>query len=303
MVPIRWRPARPQRARSPGGWSRGLTSRTVRGCQLCLPRSWTTHTGRCAAAKLPQQREFAAKDDPAEAMVRRALASPLRIHVLRGNLDTIVAAVAALAAQAPTTPCSARSPSRPRRPPEPSHLTTRQAPMCPLLTHPSCSPPPPAVRRPPPSIHETAGHHPQHCRITVRRHSPTNALHAQAAHTQFTRFPRPSARKTPGQRPDPGSTVEPPSGFEPETYALRGRERVCLPVPARAAQRRAVMPDQGTRGLVPGDPSKRPAQRRPRSPCAPRIARLARVNRENGTTAGHRRRASSGSMRAARRAG
>jgi hypothetical protein len=43
-------------------------------------------------------------------------------------------------------------------------------------------------------------------------------------------------QKTPGQRPDLGFTMEPPSGFEPETYALRDRERSCCVVPGRAAE-------------------------------------------------------------------
>ncbi|SCK49984.1 hypothetical protein YUWDRAFT_04386 [Streptomyces sp. AmelKG-D3] len=40
-------------------------------------------------------------------------------------------------------------------------------------------------------------------------------------------------QETPGQRPDLGFTSEPPSGFEPETYALRDRERSCRGMPCR----------------------------------------------------------------------
>ncbi len=45
--------------------------------ELYLPKSWTPDPDRCAAAKIPEQREFATKGDLAKAMVVRALASPL----------------------------------------------------------------------------------------------------------------------------------------------------------------------------------------------------------------------------------
>ena len=47
--------------------------------ELYLPKSWTSDPDRCAAAKIPGQREFATKGDLAKAMVMRALASPLPI--------------------------------------------------------------------------------------------------------------------------------------------------------------------------------------------------------------------------------
>ncbi|WP_435178967.1 IS701 family transposase [Actinacidiphila sp. bgisy145] len=46
---------------------------------LYLPKSWTSDPDRCAAAKIPAEREFATKGDLAKAMVMRALASPLPI--------------------------------------------------------------------------------------------------------------------------------------------------------------------------------------------------------------------------------
>ena len=47
--------------------------------ELYLPKSWTEDRDRCAAAKIPGQREFATTGDLAKAMVVRALASPLPI--------------------------------------------------------------------------------------------------------------------------------------------------------------------------------------------------------------------------------
>jgi SRSO17 transposase len=47
--------------------------------ELYLPKSWTSDRDRCAAAKIPGEREFATKGDLAKVMVARALASPLPI--------------------------------------------------------------------------------------------------------------------------------------------------------------------------------------------------------------------------------
>lgn len=47
--------------------------------ELYLPKSWTDDRERCRAAKIPDERVFAAKPELARAMVLRALASPLPI--------------------------------------------------------------------------------------------------------------------------------------------------------------------------------------------------------------------------------
>ncbi|MER6690632.1 IS701 family transposase [Streptomyces minutiscleroticus] len=47
---------------------------------LYLPRSWTGDRDRCRAARIPDERVFATKNDLARAMVRRAHASPLRFR-------------------------------------------------------------------------------------------------------------------------------------------------------------------------------------------------------------------------------
>ncbi|MFE4582875.1 transposase [Streptomyces chartreusis] len=47
--------------------------------ELYLPKSWTSDLGRCAEAKIPDERAFATKGDLAKAVIMRALASPLPI--------------------------------------------------------------------------------------------------------------------------------------------------------------------------------------------------------------------------------
>jgi SRSO17 transposase len=47
--------------------------------ELYLPKSWTSDPGRCAQAKIPDERAFATKSDLAKAIIMRALASPLPI--------------------------------------------------------------------------------------------------------------------------------------------------------------------------------------------------------------------------------
>lgn len=47
--------------------------------ELYLPKSWMSDQGRCRAARIPEEREFATKGDLAKAMVRRALTSPLPV--------------------------------------------------------------------------------------------------------------------------------------------------------------------------------------------------------------------------------
>ncbi|MFJ4980410.1 IS701 family transposase [Streptomyces coeruleorubidus] len=47
--------------------------------ELYLPKSWTEDRERCSAAKIPDERGFAAKPELARVMVLRALASPLPI--------------------------------------------------------------------------------------------------------------------------------------------------------------------------------------------------------------------------------
>ncbi|WP_326756721.1 IS701 family transposase [Streptomyces hirsutus] len=47
--------------------------------KLYLPKAWTSDRERCRAAKIPDNREFAAKGDLAKTMIQRALASPLPI--------------------------------------------------------------------------------------------------------------------------------------------------------------------------------------------------------------------------------
>nr|WP_229698898.1 transposase [Wenjunlia tyrosinilytica] len=44
--------------------------------ELYLPKSWTSDSGRCRAAKIPDERGFATKGELAKAMVVRALSSP-----------------------------------------------------------------------------------------------------------------------------------------------------------------------------------------------------------------------------------
>jgi hypothetical protein len=44
--------------------------------ELYLPKSWTSDRDRCAAAGIPDEREFAAKGELAKRLVLRALAAP-----------------------------------------------------------------------------------------------------------------------------------------------------------------------------------------------------------------------------------
>jgi hypothetical protein len=62
---------------------------------------------------------------------------------------------------------------------------------------------------------------------------PRITVHRQTV-PDLPRFQGHPKQKTPGQRLDLGFTTEPPSGFEPETYALRDRERSCCLVPRSA---------------------------------------------------------------------
>lgn len=47
--------------------------------ELYLPKSWTGDRERCQAARIPDERDFATKNDLARDMIRRALTSPLPI--------------------------------------------------------------------------------------------------------------------------------------------------------------------------------------------------------------------------------
>jgi hypothetical protein len=61
---------------------------------------------------------------------------------------------------------------------------------------------------------------------------------AQVSAPALARTRQHEQQETPGQRGRPEVQKEPLSGFEPETYALRDRERSCCMVPRRAVQRR-----------------------------------------------------------------
>lgn len=57
----------------------GTAGRALVDRELYLPKSWTEDRDRCRAAKVPDQREFAAENTLVATVVRKAPASPLPI--------------------------------------------------------------------------------------------------------------------------------------------------------------------------------------------------------------------------------
>ncbi|MEF9886665.1 transposase [Streptomyces sp. P9-A4] len=86
--------------------------RTLVDRWLYLPKSWTEDRERCRAAKVPDDRELATKDEPSRRMVLRAVTSPMPITWVSADAPTgRRAASAGCCSRASATCCPCPSPS------------------------------------------------------------------------------------------------------------------------------------------------------------------------------------------------